>query len=553
MRFNNIKIGTRLAIIFIIIIVITILGFGNNILKLNHIKKEVDLIYNTYLLSIDYLIEADRDAYQSSIALSEAMTSNVYNDKKALNEYIATVWENYDQVGERFGKFVELYNEMDEEQTAQKDLFYEYYNHVKTLSQNVIDYIHSRQFKSAQNEYFADYNENFQAMRSIMDGFTNISLAAADNSYKLSESTYKRILRNSVLMGIFIILFITISSILLTRSITVPINKLVTVIKRIAKGDLSSDISFSGRDEIAELLESVSEMNDKLSEIITNVQQTARYVNDSSSELSATSETLSQGSSELASTTEEVSSSIEEMTANIQQNSENSRQTEKITLSAVDSLRLSTKSAMDAITAMKQIAEKISIISDIAAKTDLLAINASIEAARAGEHGKGFAVVATEVRKLAERSQIAADEINELSINGVAVADTAGNQLTELVPEIEKTSNLVQEITATSIEQDSAAAQINKGTLQLSSVSQQNAASAEQLAASSKELNKQADNLRKVISYFKIALNNNDDDYTSYRKEEFKIKTRESHTSEEPKSIITLPETKEDDKRFENF
>ncbi|MFW6248757.1 MAG: methyl-accepting chemotaxis protein, partial [Bacteroidota bacterium] len=204
------------------------------------------------------------------------------------------------------------------------------------------------------------------------------------------------------------------------------------------------------------------------------------------------------------SSAEEVSSSMEEMASNIQQNTDNSQQTEKIAIKAADSIKEGNESTEVSVKSMKDIAEKISIINDIAFQTNILALNAAVEAARAGEHGKGFAVVAAEVRKLAERSKVAADEIDDLSRNGVSISEKAGQQLADIVPEIEKTAKLVQEISAASIEQNSGAEQVNSAIQQLNQVTQQNAAAAEEMATSSEELAGQADQLKDLIGFFSI-------------------------------------------------
>ena len=196
---------------------------------------------------------------------------------------------------------------------------------------------------------------------------------------------------------------------------------------------------------------------------------------------------------------------MEEMSANIQQNTDNAQETEKISLSATEKVKEGYKSAAISVNAMKEIAEKISIINDIAFQTNILALNAAVEAARAGEHGKGFAVVAAEVRKLAERSKIAADQIDQLSKNGVEISQKAGKQLEEVVPEIEKTAKLVQEITAASFEQNSGSNQINNAIQQLNQITQQNAAASEEMATSSEELAGQAEQLKNIISFFKLS------------------------------------------------
>jgi methyl-accepting chemotaxis protein len=216
---------------------------------------------------------------------------------------------------------------------------------------------------------------------------------------------------------------------------------------------------------------------------------------------------MSQGASEQASSAEEVSSSMEQMAANIQQNTENAQQTEKIALRASDGINRVNDASDQTLKYMQEIADKVSIIGEIARQTNILALNAAVEAARAGEHGKGFAVVAAEVRKLAERSQVSAVEIDSLTKNSVRATEESGKLLAAIAPEISKTAKLVQEIAAASIEQNSGADQVNNAIQQLNQVTQQNAASSEEMATSSEELAGQAQQLLEMISFFKIDSN----------------------------------------------
>jgi methyl-accepting chemotaxis protein len=241
---------------------------------------------------------------------------------------------------------------------------------------------------------------------------------------------------------------------------------------------------------------------DKLTEVIAEVHGQTESSANTANELSSTALAMGQGSSEQAASLEQISSSMEQMSANIRQSADNATQTEIIAQQAATDAKESGASVTQAVVAMKDIAEKISIIEEIARQTNLLALNAAIEAARAGEHGKGFAVVASEVRKLAERSQRAAGEISELSSNTVHIAEMAGNKLSQLVPDIHKTSELVQEISSASREQDIGAEEINKALQMLDTVVQQSAASAEELAASSQQLSSQAGSQRKIMSFF---------------------------------------------------
>ena len=279
-------------------------------------------------------------------------------------------------------------------------------------------------------------------------------------------------------------------------------NQIVHKAKLIAQGDLT--VELVKRSDSDELMESLNDMVKATAKIVDDVRTAASNIASSSQQLSANSQSISQGANEQATAAEEISSSMEEMVSNIQQNTDNALQTEKIALTASNGIRDGNRSVEISVSAMKDIADKIRIINDIAFQTNILALNAAVEAARAGEHGRGFAVVAAEVRKLAERSKLASDDIEQLSKNGVNVAIKAGQQLAELVPEIEKTSRLVQEISAASLEQNAGSNQINNAILQLNKVTQQNASASEELASGAEELSSQAQLMLDVIAYFRI-------------------------------------------------
>jgi methyl-accepting chemotaxis protein len=272
--------------------------------------------------------------------------------------------------------------------------------------------------------------------------------------------------------------------------------------KEIAGGNLMVEVKErSGEDE---LMRTLASMVAKLTEVVNDVKAAADNVASGSAQTSSSSQQMSQGATEQAASAEEVSSSMEEMVSNIRQNADNAQQTEKIALKSSQDAKEGGKAVTETVSAMKEIADKISIIEEIARQTNLLALNAAIEAARAGEHGKGFAVVASEVRKLAERSQTAAAEISKLSTSSVQVAETAGEMLTKIVPDIQRTAELVQEISAASNEQNAGAEQINKAIQQLDQVIQQNASATEQMASTSEELSSQAEQLQETIAFFKV-------------------------------------------------
>ncbi|WP_235731830.1 methyl-accepting chemotaxis protein [Fundidesulfovibrio putealis] len=272
--------------------------------------------------------------------------------------------------------------------------------------------------------------------------------------------------------------------------------------RKLSEGDLR--VVVKPRSEEDSLLISLKEMVERLNNVVMEVQAGASNMAAGSEELSASAQSLSQATTEQAAALEESSASMEEMASSISQNADNARQTEGIAVKAAGDARESGEAMIQTVAAMKEIAQKISIIEEIARQTDLLALNAAIEAARAGEHGKGFAVVAAEVRKLAERSQQAAAEINTLSSSSTAVTESTGALLNRLVPDIQKTAELVQEISAASTEQNSGAIQVNKALQQLDQVVQQNASASEELSSTAEELSSQAEQLQSVISFFQV-------------------------------------------------
>ncbi|QQR39669.1 HAMP domain-containing methyl-accepting chemotaxis protein [Devosia rhizoryzae] len=286
-------------------------------------------------------------------------------------------------------------------------------------------------------------------------------------------------------------------------SISRAMSSAVRLANEVADGNLSATASVKGDDEVTDLIKALNAMTTKLREVVSEVTAATRNVAAGSQEMSATAEQLSQGATEQASSTEEASASMEEMAATIKQSADNASQTEKIARQSAADAIASGEAVTNAVTAMQTIAEKIMVVQEIARQTDLLALNAAVEAARAGEHGRGFAVVASEVRKLAERSQAAAAEISTLSGTTVKAAQSAGEMLSKLVPDIQRTAELVEEISAGSREQNAGAAQINTAIQQLDKVTQQNTSAAEEMSATSEELASQAEQLQSAISYFR--------------------------------------------------
>ncbi len=300
-------------------------------------------------------------------------------------------------------------------------------------------------------------------------------------------------------IGLFVLI-----NMLISGTITTALKRGIDFAESIAAGDLSNNLDIDQKDEIGQLANALNKMVNKLKEIVGGVIQSADNIASASQQLSSTSQQLSQGASEQASSVEEVSSTMEEMAANIQQNTDNATQTEKISASAQTGVQIVSEKSQESINANRTISEKINIINDIAFQTNILALNAAVEAARAGDHGKGFAVVASEVRKLAENSKKAADEIVALAAKSLKLAEEAGEQMGKTQPMIENSTQLVKEIAAASFEQNNGAQQVNTAISQLNNVTQQNAAASEEMATSSEELASQAELMKDAINYFSI-------------------------------------------------
>jgi len=290
---------------------------------------------------------------------------------------------------------------------------------------------------------------------------------------------------------------------LFNAHISNKINILLKKLTKLSEGKLShKEVEISTLDEMGQLAQAINLLNYKLSEIVSIISEGARSVNDNSVELSDVSINVSSAANKQAASIEEISASIEQMTSNIHDSADNAKQTEKIALSAVEGISMLADQVYESLKYIKDISKKITIVNDIAFQTNLLALNAAVEAARAGEHGKGFAVVAAEVRRLAERSKIAADEIMNLSINSVSVTENTHKILNALIPEIQKTAELVQNIVVSSIEQNSATSQINESIQMLNTTIQENSTTAEQMAKASSVLKEQAEELNKSIEFF---------------------------------------------------
>ncbi|MBF0125166.1 MAG: HAMP domain-containing protein, partial [Magnetococcales bacterium] len=374
----------------------------------------------------------------------------------------------------------------------------------KPVQEEVVRLVQAGEADKALVLSFGKAREKLTAMDGALDELAKlkeeVAKKASDDNTVLYENS------RALMIGMILaaVVFGMLMGLGISRSITLPLGEGVKLAQALASGDLTQSIQVNQKDEVGQLAEALRNMVDKLKSVVMEVRESSSRVSSNATELSASGQQIAQGATEQAASVEETSAAMEEMTGNIQQTTDNAQTTEKIAATAANDAVAGGEAVLQAVTAMKEIASKIGIIEEIARQTNLLALNAAIEAARAGEQGKGFAVVAAEVRKLAERSQTAAGEISQLSASSVHVAEKAGVIINKLVPDIKRTSELVQEIAAASREQNQGADQINKAIQQLDQVIQQNAGASEEMAATTDELSGMASQLQQSISFFQV-------------------------------------------------
>lgn len=500
--FRNLKIGKKLAVGFSILLGMMVLIGATGYVSIRTIARNLDRIFQVQLPSIDYILETDRDLFQALVAERSLLSANLTDDHIA--GFKAFYEENLQQSADRWNAYKAL------AATAEEKALFPQYEQAReawiVLSRQAVygnQMGNAEDAQSIANISFGPAKEKFDVMRTYLDQLTEINLKLSAAAHRRAQITYTMtiivfIAMVAVGMGIGAVLAVGI-----TFGITTPLSKAVTVANQLSEGDLTQQITASTTEETGQLLTSMSHMLTTLKRVVTEITQTSGQIVTGSQQVSTSATEMSQGANTQAASTEQLSASMQQMAANIRQNADNALQTEKIANKAAEDAQKARKAMKKAIRAMQSIAKEISVVTQIAQQTRMLSLNATIEAGKAQEYGKGFAVVASEVRQLATQTQNAAQNITELVTSGVLMVTKTGEVLTNLIPDIQRTAELVQEISAATREQDSGVMQINTAIQLLDHATQQHSAVSQELAATAEQFAAQAHHFQETMAFFK--------------------------------------------------
>jgi methyl-accepting chemotaxis protein len=498
--FYDLRIATKLITSFLLVLVLTALTGGFAIIQLGLVNETATEMRDNWLPSVR--VASGMRFFVANYRIKE-LRYLMADSPKEQTQYEQEAVDARKEVDTRIARYEKELISSPTEQ-ALFDTFKNDWNSYLNTSKNLL--AESRQGSKEQTNAIlkGDSKRDFEQVASNLVKLIDLNDAGATAANQRGNEIYANA-RLSIIAAVLVALLVGIAlALFISRIISNPLKRAVDVASQLAEGNLAVKIDGGSKDETGQVLTAMQVMVGKLSQIIGEVRNAADGLASASEEVSATAQSISQTTSQQAASVEETSASIEQMSASINQNTENAKITDGMASKAAKEAGDGGDSVQQTVQAMKKIAQRISIIDDIAYQTNLLALNAAIEAARAGEHGKGFAVVAAEVRKLAERSQVAALEIGELSTSSVEMAERAGRLLGEMLPSINKTSDLVQEITAASEEQAAGVSQINSAMNQLNQVTQQNASSSEELASTAEEMSTQAEQLQQSMSFFTL-------------------------------------------------
>ena len=559
---SNKKISSKIIILISIALVINIVLMLITFKNINEIRHNADSIYKIRLLSVDYLIEADRDAYQSTLGFSHSLHEEINSNDKKLKKKIKFMTENMGQVLTRFNKFRKLFNDKVKDKDKYYSIFDENFKEWKKLTLKVEEFLKSKNIEEARKIYFGDYNKYFGDMRNAMDKLTEISLAFAKKEYSITQAKANSTFIIGIIFNIVLFIFFILLAIFLHKIIAKPLQEIVVQSKEVADGNLHYEYQMKKifqNDEIGDLQKSyfkmignlrdkltiieqiaeghgdfsievdlasekdlfakaLNKMLDSLNEILGQVNVISKEISKSSIQVATTSQQLSEGASEQASSLEEVSASLNQINSQAKQNSQSSNQAKSLSYEAKEKAQSGQTQMEELLNNMTEINNSsenikkvIKLIDDIAFQINLLALNANVEAARAGKYGKGFAVVAEEVRNLAVRSADAVKESTQMIEKSIQTINrgnetmnlTAGG-LTEIFNLTEKIADIIEEISVASQEQAQGLDQISTAIEQIDSVTQGTSSQAEQTASTAGVLADYAGKLKLMVNQFKL-------------------------------------------------
>src|SRR5690554_1253867 len=496
----NLKLMQKLVIAFGAGALLTLIVGVLAVLRLQQMAHVTEDLYKNRLLAIDYLAKAS--SYMITHARGQVSLPSLLDDR----ERRAVLQRNVEREAQ-ISELVAAYEATDlsAEERAMYSQIQTLYRQYLELSRGVIEASNRGDMERLREITTGEFRTVVQAISNDIIKLIDSAARTAERSMREARDVADTTLMIMLAAIAFAVLVAILMGLLLARHVTRLLggepDYATAVAQKVAAGDLSIEVRVSNDNS---LLAAMKSMVERLTQVIGEVRASADALASASEQVSAASTTLSQNSTEQAASVEETSAAIEQIAATVAQNAENAQVTDNMATQSANEAREGGRTVKETVDAMTHIAEKVKIIDAIAYQTNLLALNAAIEAARAGDHGKGFAVVAAEVRKLAGRSQVAAHEISQVARNSVELAERAGQLLDEMVPGIKKTSDLVQEISAASVEQSSGVGEINAAIGQLSQITQQNAAASEELAATAEEMSNQAEQLQRSVSFFQL-------------------------------------------------
>ncbi|MBF0415435.1 MAG: HAMP domain-containing protein [Magnetococcales bacterium] len=494
---NNLRVGVRLSLGFLIIILVIGSALGFALLRLNDMKEQSIQVQSE---SIPFALLAEKMTGDVN-AVQQFMTdASLTGERKSVEEGLGFAKE----VHEGIVKFQKMYTDEHNQDGIRRmeEINKNFEAFVETGKKMVEAYIGGG--KAAGDVVMEDFDKKSEALRNTLEPLRKTQVDEGIANLSAVVKSNERLYQLFWIMGIAIVLIGVALSVIITGSITKPLAVCTGMLQQLSEGDLTIRANVQSKDELGMLVTGMAATAHKLRETIGEIAAAAEQVAAGSNSVSDSAQTLSQATTEQAASVEKTSSAMGKIADSFQQSTESSNSTQTIALKASQEAAKGGEAVNQAVHAMKEIAAKIGIIEEIARQTNLLALNAAIEAARAGEHGKGFAVVAAEVRKLAERSQVAAAEISQLSASSVAISEQAGSIIGKLVPEIQDTADRIRGIAESSRDQREGIDEIGQSIRALDDVIQQNAGSSEELAATAEELSAQADMMKHSISFFHL-------------------------------------------------